>query len=68
MLLRIVVMGRERVRFNSDGQLVGEERHNVISTIGAVTKTLVSILSMDLRKVPKNSKEKKYGNTFRYAL
>lgn len=49
---------RERVRFNSDGQLVGEERHNVISTIGAVTKTLVSILFMDWRKVPKDSKEK----------
>ncbi|ESR33678.1 hypothetical protein CICLE_v10007137mg, partial [Citrus x clementina] len=41
---------RERVRFNSDGQLVGEERHNVISTISAVTKTLVSILFMDWRK------------------
>lgn len=49
---------RERVRFNSDGQLVGEERHNVISTIGAVTKTLVSILFMDWRKVPKDLKEK----------
>ncbi|KAK9179916.1 hypothetical protein WN943_029122 [Citrus x changshan-huyou] len=49
---------RERVRFNSDGQLVGEERHNVISTNGAVTKTLVSILFMDWRKVPKDSKEK----------
>lgn len=49
---------RERVRFNSDGQLVGEERHNVISTIGAITKTLVSILFMDWRKVPKDLKEK----------
>ena len=40
---------------------MGEERHNVIRTIGVVTKTLVSILFMDWRKVPKDSKEKNMG-------
>ncbi|GAY32016.1 hypothetical protein CUMW_283790, partial [Citrus unshiu] len=50
---------RERVRFNSDGQLVGEERDiNVIKyKFGAVTKTLVPFFH-GLAKSTKDSKEK----------